>query len=238
MRTSLGRWMRFGLTFLLLGSPVTLLATPVQYQFELTVNQVGGFSNSHDYFAGCNTFSTTVFPCKPDGAGGGTPVLVGDTFLGRFTVEEDVASLADGAHLLDYSGFDVTVGMIRYSSPIGSAGCAAFTWVAAECWDGTRGYVGPIIGLGGSLAFVVTGGEITSLLGELHGPLDLPCLNFDAYRGAGNWIGYGMGDVMGSYSIHRVPEPGTLALLLIALLAADLARRRRESLRRRSPSSM
>ena len=87
-----------------------------------------------------------------------------------------------GSLAFPLSDFDITVGMIRYGS------------TGPSVWAGTRGYVGPVIGLGGALGFVVTGGEITSLLGELHSFLDLPCLNFDAYRGAGNWIGYGNGD--------------------------------------------
>lgn len=219
MRTACSMWKRVWLALLVLGCPASLLAAPIHYQFELTVGSINGFSNTFPY-DGCDipeNHSKTVFPCKPDGLGGGTPVLLGDIFSGRFSVDADVSSLTDGAHLLPFSDFDVTVGMIRYSSPVGAAGCHSFSWIVAECWDGTRGYVGPNIGLGGSLAFVVTSGEITSLLGELHAPHDLPDLNFDAYRGAGNWIAYGRGDLAGTYTVHRVPEPSTVALLLLSV---------------------
>jgi hypothetical protein len=229
VRTAGSMWERIWLSLLLLGSPVALLAAPIHYQFDLTVTEINGFSNSFPY-DGCDipaSDSKAVFPCKPDGFGGGTAVPLGEVFSGRFSVDADLASLADGAYLLPFTDFDVTVGMIRYSSPVGAADCYSSSWVVAECWDGTRGYVGPHIGLGGALAFVVTAGEISSLLGELHSPLDLPALNFDAYRGAGNWIAYGRGDLGGTYTVHRVPEPGTAALLLfsIAFLGMRIQRR-------------
>lgn len=114
MRRSLDRL--FGSVLFLLFITSTAGATPINYRLELTVGEIAHFSDSYPY-DGCDIpdpYSKTVFQCKPDGSGGGTPVELGERIIGSFQVDEDPAGLADGAYLLPYSAFEITVGMIRY----------------------------------------------------------------------------------------------------------------------------
>jgi hypothetical protein len=165
-------------------------------------------------------------------------LAVGRTYIGVFSVDSSVLAqdgdyrpgLIDEIHVSfdGWQGWDKTPG-----SPLSNT---------EPCFDGV-GYHPCTDPTGGSFwgispdgpyhqgfTFDVVNGEIAAIRGYLGSPADFPSLDFSLTPDSlGTWDldGSPIGTPAGEMTLHRLPEPPTYALALMALFGAGAASFRR-----------
>lgn len=185
-------------------APTVVVATPVSYQIEFTVNTIAGATDPGN----CS-------PGSHNGAGGfNCSVAVGDTYFGEFTID-DALLTTDGENLA----------ALVYDFVIEIAG---ITWdyLAPDPDSAFYGFRGPDGLDSDSPGFDVAGGELVNLQGGVYGLSDIPYVDFSPFGPDGGLNRFGAGDgrtwAYGDMLIARIPEPSTWTLIAIGLMAACL----------------
>lgn len=127
---------------------------------------------------------------------------VGDVFHGSLTFDDAVLA-TDGAHT------GTTLDAFRLE-------LAGLTWDPDDASSVFQGFRGPATGAT-SPVLLVSGGELTGLRGGVYGFSDVPYVDF---LDDGTFSAYdGATAILGSLTVGptAVPEPGTLALMLLGL---------------------
>lgn len=194
------------LTFKLLAATSMLLSTLgsanaalVRYELGLTIESVAGDNSPCSFPTGC----PALFG----------PLTVGQTFLGRFSVDDSILSTDGRNNTAAIYDFFLPFGNLIYSIGPDNTALAGF-----------RNEFGL-----GALApgFIIENGQVVDLIGDVYGLGDVPFIDWQGFVSQRNRFGAwdGFNGAQGSLTIAAVPLPSTLALLVLALGVLPFARR-------------
>lgn len=179
----------------LLFSSISARATPINYEFVLTVETV---------FVVCRDIGA-AFPCDA------TP---GDQFLGSFQTSTNVSGLGDGVYpWIPLNSWSLRIGDVLWDMNM--------SFPASEFWgfrDPMLGGINPgLIVSGGTIT-----GFMGGVYGVSDVPfVDFDLLSGPGRFGAND----GLSIFTGVYSVYAVSEPGTIYLLAIGLMGLALVAR-------------
>jgi hypothetical protein len=178
---------------ILLFSSISARATPINYEFVLTLDTVT---------IACLGFGP-AFPCD---------AAPGDRFLGSFQTSTDVSGLGDGVYpLIPLDSWSLRIGDVLWDMNL--------PFPESEFWgfrDPMLGGINPGLIVSGGLITGFFGG----VYGRSDVPfVDFDFLSGPGRFGAND----GFGSIFsGAYSVHLISEPSTLYLLIIGLLGLAL----------------
>lgn len=173
------------------------------YRLELTVNSVaeqGGSSFSCDHERSLNGFGC---------------VRNGDVYVGRFAIDAD---------LLDLDGINSSASIYGFHLVFGSEGFYST--------DSNRGLLSGFrngSGFANAPGFLIENNQLVDLVGGVYGLGDVPFIDMFGYAGVprNSFAAYdGRYFAQGLMTIHRVPVPSTLALILPLLFVVPVFLRR------------
>lgn len=183
-------------------------AAVINYRFTLTVSAIGA-CNPGPWFM-------PDFGCDID---------TGDSFTGRFQIEQELSGAPDGLYDVPFKSMYLRTGDVEWDHGKMPGDC---TSIDPNCLVGYRNAISgfSVTGTG----FFVKNGEIAGFSGGFFEFGDSSFIDFDNLYGlgAGQFGARAMSgqSMFGTYSIRRVPAPSPAALLLSGAVFAVLRRRR------------
>lgn len=189
-------------------------ATPVTYGFALSVESVSYGSLGQ---SGCQAFvASSPSPLM------GCAWQPNDQLAGTFSLASGVDGLSDGVYsFIPLLSWAIEIGELRWDLSEPSP-ASAFSGFRDGLYCGGAG-----VGLGGANpGLQVEGGEVVGFCGGVFGSSDTPFIDFDYAAGPGHFSAFdGVTRLEGTYQIHLVPEPSSLALAVLACVAGLRAKR-------------
>lgn len=186
--------------------PSPASATLVFYSLTFNVDGVS-CANGGTYPTGCNeqpAFGPEFGNINP-----------GDIYTGHFAVDSSILSTAginSAASIFDFYLQYGPVGV--YAQPLGTSLLFGFR---------------NIHGFAAAPSFLIENGQVVDIMGDVYGGADFPYVDFDpSGLLTEDFVATDtVQNSFGTYSVARIPEPGSLAMFGAGLAALGLMRRRR-----------
>jgi hypothetical protein len=190
MRTALRSVLALTLSLL---ATMAAQASVIHYQLVLSIDQIEQVQPCNDSYPASSNFG-----CRS----------VGEVFVGGFGVDDSILTTEGVNHTASIYDFFLPFGTALYST--GADNLTLF------------GFRNPFLGAGtGAPAFLIEGGEVVDLIGGVFASGDLPSIDFSGWRDVAphRFDAFDFRThATGTLEVFRVPEPGTLALAMIALV--------------------
>ncbi len=187
----------------------TSVASPV-YNYEIVLTVLG-------VSAPCSSLYS--FPEIGFGCG----VVPGTKWTGTFQIATDLSNVPDGPYDIPFVSMHLQTGDMVWDHGLmmgGASDCAANG--TSNCLSGYRNIVGPDYYANTGTGLNVKNGSVVGFAGGFYSGGDSHFIDFDYLFGAGAKV-FGASAlevyVGGTYEIRSLPEPSTLLLFGIALLA-------------------